>query len=87
MQEILDNIDAAVKAGLEKARKANTVEPFVVFFPAQCECGHVYLERYMLPQERDDGCVAFCWCGFCHTRRDVFKHNATRQFRRDSDVN
>ena len=31
MQAILDNIDAGVKAGLEKARKANTVEPFVGF--------------------------------------------------------
>jgi len=31
MQKILDNIDAAVKAGLEKAQKANTVEPFVGF--------------------------------------------------------
>jgi hypothetical protein len=29
MQEILNNIDAGVKAGLEKARKANTVEPLV----------------------------------------------------------
>jgi len=29
MQEILDNFEAGVKAGLEKARKANTVEPIV----------------------------------------------------------
>ena len=29
MQAILDNINAGVKAGLEKARKANTVEPLV----------------------------------------------------------
>jgi len=29
MHEILDNIDAGVKAGIEKARKANTVEPIV----------------------------------------------------------
>ena len=27
MQEILDNIDAGVKAGLEKARKSNAIEP------------------------------------------------------------
>jgi len=52
-------------------------KPVVVFFPAQCKCGHLYLERYMLPKEREDGCVAFCWCGFCRTRRDVFKHNDT----------
>ena len=31
MQEILDNIVAGIKAGLEKARKANTVEPLVGF--------------------------------------------------------
>ena len=31
MQEILDNIDAGIKAGLEKARKADAVEPLVGF--------------------------------------------------------
>ena len=75
MEAILKNFEQGIKDGLTKAREANTVEPLVVFFPAQCECGHLYLERYMLPQEREDGCVAFCWCGFCRTRRDVFKHN------------
>ncbi|MCG2680900.1 MAG: DUF551 domain-containing protein [Kiritimatiellae bacterium] len=72
MEAILRNFEQGIKDGLQKAREANTVEPLVVFFPAQCKCGHLYLERYMLPQERADG-----WCGFCRTRRDVFKHNET----------
>jgi hypothetical protein len=73
MEAILKNFEQGIMDGLSKAMEANTVEPLVVFFPAKCECGHLYLERYMLPQERADGCVAFCWCGFCRTRRDVFK--------------
>ena len=67
MQEILDNIDAGVKAGLEKARKANTVEPLVVF-PVQCECGHVFLEKFLLHEPNNNGEVGFCWCGFCQTK-------------------
>ena len=76
MEAILSNFEQGIKDGLAKARKANTLDPLVVIFPAQCKCGHFFLERYMLQQERADGCVAFCWCGFCRTRRDVFKHNA-----------
>jgi len=75
VEAILKNFEQGIKDGLAKAREANTVEPLDVFFPAQCKCGHVYLERYMLPHEREDGCVAFCWCGFCRTRRDVYKQN------------
>ena len=80
MEAILKNFEQGIKDGLAKAREANTVEPVVVF-PAQCECGHLfrYHERYMLPQERKDGCIAFCWCGFCRTRRDVFGPNACLQ--------
>lgn len=74
MEAVLRNFEQGIKDGLAK-----TVEPLVVVFPAQCECGHWYLERYMLPQEREDGCVAFCWCGFCRTRRDVFKHSTEGQ--------
>jgi len=84
MEAILKNFEQGIKDGLTRTREANMVEPLVVFFPAQCECGHLYLERYMLPQEREDGCVAFCWCGFCRTRRDVYKHNAERQGRREA---
>ena len=61
------------------AGKAN-LEPLGVFFPAQCECGHLYLERYMLPQKRSDGCVAFCWCGFCRTRWDVYKYKLQKKW-------
>lgn len=54
----------------------STVESVVVF-PVQCSCGHLYWEKYQLNPPRQDGCVGFCWCGFCRTRLDVFhKHNA-----------
>jgi len=39
-------------------------------YPVQCQCGHLYLEKYTFkePQNRVHG---FCWCGFCRTRLDV----------------
>lgn len=39
-----------------------------VIFPAQCECGHLFLERYEFPYITDDGYKGFCWCGFCRTK-------------------
>lgn len=42
-----------------------------VVWPAQCECGHLYLERYRLPELNANGEIGFCWCGFCRTKRMV----------------
>lgn len=44
----------------------------VVIYPAQCRCGHVYIEKYEWQEPLPDGSVGFCWCGWCRTRRNVF---------------
>src|ERR1035437_1360491 len=31
-----------------------------VIFPAQCSCGHIFLERYMLSKPNTNGEVGFC---------------------------
>jgi hypothetical protein len=53
--------------------KENPVDrcPAIVY-PAQCECGHLYLEKYQFSTPAKDGSIGFCWCGFCRTRRNVF---------------
>jgi len=48
-KEILDNIDAGVKAGLEKARKANTVESLV---------GRMRISSHV---QFDCGCATLSW--------------------------
>lgn len=37
-------------------------------FPAQCSCGHLFLERYQFDEPNKDGEIGFCWCGFCRTK-------------------
>ena len=44
----------------------------VVIWPVQCECGHLYLEKYHFRNPKKDEPIGFCWCGFCQTRRNVF---------------
>ena len=39
-----------------------------VVYPAQCSCGHIYLERYQLDKPNNKGEIGFCWCGFCRTK-------------------
>ena len=39
-----------------------------VWFPAQCACGHLFLEKYILQEPNEKGEVGFCWCGFCKTK-------------------
>ena len=51
-----------------------------VIFPAQCSCGHLYLEKYLLQKPTKDGVVGFCWCGFCKTRLNV--KEATKEGRK-----
>lgn len=46
-----------------------------VFFPAQCACGHLFLERYQFSPPNEKGEVGFCWCGFCRTKRMVKPDN------------
>ena len=51
--------------------RSDSTEGLDVYFPAQCGCGHLYLEKYMLKELNDKGEAGFCWCGFCRTRRGV----------------
>ena len=37
-----------------------------MIFPAQCSCGHIFLEHFITPDGK-----GFSWCGFCRTRADV----------------
>lgn len=49
-----------------------------VSFPAQCECGHLFLERYLFQTPNSKGEVGFAWCGFCRTKRMVRDTEETR---------
>lgn len=42
-----------------------------VFWPAQCKCGHMFLEKYQFDKTTKEGNIGFCWCGFCRTKRMV----------------
>lgn len=44
---------------------------YTVVYPAQCPCGHLYLERYEFRELTDEGNIGFVWCGFCRTRVNV----------------
>ena len=39
-----------------------------ITYPAQCACGHLFLEKYQFKQVTDKGFIGFCWCGFCRTK-------------------
>lgn len=43
-------------------------------YPAQCACGHLFMEKYEWPKALDTGVRGFCWCGFCRTRVNVYEH-------------
>jgi len=47
-----------------------------IHYPAQCDCGHIFLERYQFQQPTQEGVIGFCWCGFCQTRRNVIAARA-----------
>ena len=40
----------------------------VAFWPVQCSCGHVYLEKYQFAKVTDRGHIGFCWCGWCRKK-------------------
>lgn len=52
-------------------RMERFVPPVTVIWPAQCTCGHIFLERYEFTEPNECGEIGFCWCGFCRTRRWV----------------
>lgn len=47
-----------------------------LIYPAQCECGHIYLEKYQFNEPTELGIAGFCWCGFCRKRLNVFVDNS-----------
>ncbi len=47
-------------------KKPPTVSDIV--YPVQCNCGHLFLEKYQLGMPNKNGEVGFCWCGFCRTK-------------------
>ena len=49
-------------------------EPLKIVYPAQCACGHLFLEKYQFKQVQENGVIGFCWCGFCRTRVNVYPH-------------
>jgi len=57
-----------------EAMNTDIVKTEAVYYPVQCACGHLFLEKYQFPKPREDGAVGFCWCGFCRTRVDVYPH-------------
>ena len=38
------------------------------YYPAQCKCGHIFLEKYEFSELTKEGYIGFCWCGFCRTK-------------------
>ena len=46
-------------------------------YPAQCSCGHLFLEKYQLSEPNKNGEIGFCWCGFCRTKLMVKPHVLT----------
>jgi len=46
-------------------------------YPVQCDCGHIYIEKYEFGPEMkiEAGYDAFCWCGWCRKRLSLkWKH-------------
>lgn len=41
------------------------------YYPTQCKCGHIFLEKYQFNEVTEQGYIGFCWCGFCRTKRMV----------------
>lgn len=39
-----------------------------IIYPAQCDCGHIFLEKFKFKEPTEEGNIAFCWCGFCMKR-------------------
>ena len=37
-------------------------------YPAQCKCGHIFLEKYEFKEITPEGYIGFCWCGFCRIK-------------------
>lgn len=59
-------------------------EPIEINFHAQCGCGHIIFEKYMIANrtsntEEPKTAIAFSWCGFCRTRHEYGEHPIIRK--------
>ena len=52
-------------------------EPWSGGFPAQCTCGHLFLERFKFREPTNEGAVGFCWCGFCQCKLMIYVKEPT----------
>ena len=64
-----NEVDNTNEAGTQD-REMGHVDRLVIW-PAQCLCGHIFLETYEFSQPTTQGFVGFCWCGFCRSKRMV----------------
>jgi predicted SprT family Zn-dependent metalloprotease len=55
----------------EEHQENTTERVLKIVYPAQCECGHLFLEKYQFADVTKNGDIGFCWCGFCRTKRMV----------------
>ena len=55
------------------------IPPKEITYPAQCSCGHLYLEKYQINNPEEGKPVGFCWCGFCRTRLNIFSDNSFKE--------
>ncbi len=46
--------------------------PLSVIFPAQCQCGRLFLEKYQFSEPTEAGAVGFAYCGFCRNKVMVY---------------
>ena len=53
---------------LETELMENNENKIKAFYPAQCACGHIFLETYQFSKVTAAGYIGFCWCGFCQTK-------------------
>jgi hypothetical protein len=60
-----------LRSGQQETRMKISELEIKAIYPAQCKCGHIFLEKYQFNEVTPDGVIGFCWCGFCRTRVNV----------------
>ena len=61
------------------AHKVCGIKPKEITYPVQCSCGHLYLEKYQINNNKEGDPVGFCWCGFCRTRLNIYVDNSFKE--------
>lgn len=53
------------------ATVADSVRAPVIHWPVQCSCGHIFMERFLIPESWPayvEGYRGFSFCGWCQNR-------------------